>query len=69
MVMRYKFRLAEIRSQEYAFVLLSRIVNEMERMGGAEGFAKVSESICGGSRGAGDEIVACLRFWGILGVL
>lgn len=43
LVMRQRWRLAEGRCQEYAFMLLSRVANEIDLMGGSEALSKATD--------------------------
>lgn len=45
LAMRQRFRLGELRCEEYVFVLLSRFVNALEREGGATALAAARSSI------------------------
>lgn len=45
LAMRQRFRLAELRCEDYVFVLMSRFVNALEREGGAPALAAARSSI------------------------
>lgn len=62
--MRQKWRLAEIRAEDYAFVLLSRFINSLEERGGANTLAAGSDGTWGLPLGA---LVIALRHVGLCG--
>ncbi|KAL4513385.1 hypothetical protein Ndes2437B_g00596 [Nannochloris sp. 'desiccata'] len=62
--MRQKWRLAEIRAEDYAFVLLSRFINNLEERGGANTLAAGSDGTWGLPLGA---LVIALRHVGLCG--
>jgi len=62
--MRQKWRLAEIRTEDYAFVLLSRFINGLEERGGSNTLAEGNDGTWGLPLGA---LVIALRHVGLCG--
>lgn len=62
--MRQRWRMAEIRAEDYCFVLLSRFINVLENRGGAEKLAKANDGGWGLPLGA---LVLSLRQLGMCG--